>query len=237
MWHPSFRSFYLALCILLVVTASATVLPAGEKPQQQTGILWDAAVNDLLATGMYGFDAQRLPGLTMQLQHSDNLYRGLAPEKARIDGQAITFSYEGSSGLLGFSAGYILTNQQDSTGQGSVFLGLTPEQNKKFDPARSWYMAMDLSRTYQVDEDISLNLGNKTMLLNNPFDTEVGEIFSVLFNMPISYKNYITITPELQWSRPVYQNRTTSGSTGAGYSAGNSPQDVLYGGVSISFSY
>ena len=96
---------------------------------------------------------------------------------------------------------------------------------------------MDLSRTYQVDEDISLNLGNKTMLLNNPFDTEVGEIFSVLFNMPISYKNYITITPELEWSRPVYQNRTTSGSIGAGYSAGNSPQDVLYGGVSISFSY
>lgn len=219
---------------LVLLLTAAPDMHAGNKTAAQPGVPWDSAVNNLLATGMYGFDNQSLPGLTLQLQHADNLYRGLAPGQAKLNGQAITFSYEGSSGLLGFSAGYILTNQKNSSQPGAVFMGLTPEQDKRFDPANSWYMALDLSKTYQVDEAISFNLGNKTMLLKNPFDTEEGKLFSVLFNMPISYKNYLTITPELQWSRPL----SAEGSSSAYSSSdGKSPQDVFYGGVSISFSY
>ena len=222
------------LTVLFLLLTVAPELHADNNSAAQSGVPWDSAVNNLLATGMYGFDTQSLPGLTLQLQHAGNLYRGLAPGQAKLNGQAITFSYEGSSGLLGFSAGYILTNQKNSTQHGAVFMGLTPEQDKRFDPASSWYMALDLSKTYQVDETISFNLGNKTMLLKNPFDTEEGKLFSVLFNMPISYKNYLTITPELQWSRPL-----TSETSSSAYSSseGKSPQDIFYGGVSITFSY
>lgn len=227
-------SWHILLAAFVFVLIAAPTTHAGNKSAQQSGVPWDSAVNNLLATGMYGFDAQSLPGLTLQLQHADNLFRGLSPGQSKLNGQAITFSYEGSSGLLGFSAGYILTNQKSNTQHGAAFLGLVPEQDKQFNPASSWYMALDLAKTYQVDETISFDLGNKTMLLKNPFDTEEGKLFSVLFNMPISYKNYLTITPELQWSRPL-----TSGTSSSEYksSEGKSPQDIFYGGVSISFSY
>ena len=154
----------------------------------------------------------------------------------RQSGQAITFSYEGSAGLLGFSAGYILTTEPDERRPGTVFLGLDPQRSGSFDPARSWYMAFDLSRSYQVDEDLTLQLGNTTMLLKNPFDTEEGQLFSMLFNMPVSYRNYLTITPMLQWTRPVAGSPAGGGAPAAAEPVATTP-NVFYGGISISFSY
>jgi hypothetical protein len=164
------------------------------------------------------------------------MYRGLAPDKSPINGQAITFSYDGSSGLLEFSAGYILSSPRNNQEPGTIFLGVDSQPDKTFDPARSWYMAIDLSRSYQIDENINFSLSNKAMLIKNPFDTEEGHIFSMLFNMPISYKNYLTITPELQWSRPVSRTNYSNSIQNSGDQE-KSPHDVFYGGVSISFSY
>jgi len=227
---------YLAVFVLVAQSAQP-VRAAGEQSARNAGTAWDSAVNSLLSTGLYGFDSQSAPGLKVQLQHADALYRGLTPDKKQLNGQAITFSYEGSTGLLEFSAGYILTNQRNNREPGTVFLGVDAEPDQAFDPGRSWYLAFDLSRSYQIDDQLSFNLGSKTMLLRNPFDTNEGQIFSMLFNMPISYKNYLTITPELQWSRPVSRfdsanNPATSGATGE-----KSSEDVFYGGISISFSY
>jgi hypothetical protein len=222
--------------LTLAVLPGGTV-HAGDTSSPDIGSAWDNAVNSLLATGMYGFDRQNTPGLTVQLQHSQNMYKGLAAGKAPIDGQAITFSYDGSSGLLEFSAGFMLTSQRNNQEPGTIFLGVDDASDSTFNPGRSWYMAFDLSRSYQIDDTLSFSLGSKTMLLKNPFDTEEGHIFSVLFNMPISYKNYLTITPELQWSRPVSRSSyTNSGSTSSGLQE-KSSEGVFYGGVSVSFSY
>lgn len=232
----SLKSLYLTALALIIVSAGS--VHAADKLSPPRGTAWDNAVNSLLATGMYGFDSQSAPGLTVQLQHSENLYRGLTANKAQLNGQAITFSYEGSSGLLAFSAGYILSGQRSNREPGTIFLDVDPEPEKTFDPGRSWYMALDLSRTYQVDENISFSLGNRTMLLKNPLDTEEGHIFSMLFNMPISYRNYLTITPELQWSsRPVSRTNFSSSTRTVGDMQEKAPQDVFYGGVSVSFSY
>jgi len=226
---------YLTVFALIVLFAGA--VHAGEKSKPIQGSAWDSAVNNLLATGMYGFDSQSSPGLSIQLQHSDKMYKGLAPNKAQINGQAITFSYDGSSGLLEFSAGYILSSQRNNRESGTIFMGVDPEPDRTFDPGRSWYMALDLSRSYQVDENISFSLGNRALLIKNPFDTEEGHIFSMLFNMPISYRNYLTITPELQWSRPVSRTNFSNSIRTSGDTQDKSPQDVFYGGVSVSFSY
>jgi len=225
------------LGVFTLIALPAGTVQAGEKSSPDVGSAWDNAVNSLLATGMYGFDRQSTPGLTVQLQHSDTLYRGLAADKPQISGQAITFSYDGSSGLLEFSAGYILTNQRNNQEPGTIFLGVDAAPDKTFNPGRSWYMAFDLSRSYQIDDTLSFSLGNKTMLIKNPFDTEAGHIFSVLFNMPISYKNYLTITPELQWSRPVSGSNYTNSGTTSGDLHEKSSKGVFYGGVSVSFSY
>ena len=231
------KSFLTLICLAVftLITLPARTLHAGNTPTQ--GSAWDSAVNSLLATGLYGFDRQSTPGLTVQLQHSDNLYHGLAADKPQINGQAITFSYDGSSGLLEFSAGYILSSQRNNQEPGTIFLGVDSQPDKTSEPGRSWYMAFDLSRSYQVDENINFNLSNKFMLIKNPFDTEEGHIFSMLFNMPISYKNYLTITPELQWSRPVSQTNYSNSLRTSGDIPEKSPQDVFYGGISVSFSY
>lgn len=226
------------LAVVALLSVSAGNVCAGEKPSSAVGTAWDSAVNNLLATGMYGFNSQGTPGLKVQLQHSENVYKGLSPDKPQLKSQAITFSYEGSSGLLEFSAGYILTSQQNNQEPRTIFLGVDSTPEKTFDPGRSWYMAFDLSsRSYQVDENISFNLDNKAMLIKNPFDTEEGHIFSMLFNMPISYKNYLTITPELQWSRPVPHTNYSNSARASGDIEEKSPENIFYGGVSISFSY
>ena len=220
----------------LLLGAAATEISAGDPGSSAGGTVWDNAVNSLLATGMYGFDAQDLPGLSVQLQHSARPHPELDITGTSPGGQAITFSYEGSAGLLGFSAGYILTTEPDERSPGTVFLGPDPQRSGSFDPARSWYMAFDLSRSYQVDEDLTLQLGNTTMLLKNPFDTEEGQLFSLLFNMPISYRNYLTITPMLQWTRPVAGGGAGGGAPAAA-GQGTTTPNVFYGGISISFSY
>ena len=230
------RSFpHLLLVSVLLGAGAAGMAHAGNSsPHSET--VWDSAVNSLLATGMYGFDAQGLPGLTVQLQHSGHRYQGLNMARTDAGSQAITFSYEGSVGLLGFSAGYILTTEEDAHKPGAVFLGLDPQRTGDFDPGRSWYMAFDLSRSYQVDDNLTFQLGNTTMLLHNPFDTEEGQLFSMLFNMPISYRNYLTVTPMLQWSRPLSGDPAASSGAGAAAEGKASP-NVFYGGISISFSY
>lgn len=225
-------------CLCVVLLCGLPAAQAAERsavPAGQTG--WDSMVSSLLATGMYGFSSAAAPGLTVQLQHADADLMGVSPEAARLDAQAITFSYEGSSGLLEFSAGYILANQKNNRDEGAVFLGINPRIDADFDPSHSWYLALDLSRSYQVDDSITFSFGNRAMLLENPFDTREGHIFSLLFNMPISYKNYLTITPRFQWSRPL--GDATSPLTGRQPTPldRTSPQDVFYGGVSISFSY
>lgn len=232
------RRFFSLLPVVatLLLGAAATAASAGDPSSSAGGTVWDNAVNSLLATGMYGFDAEDLPGLSVQLQHSAHRHPDLNIAGTSPGGQAITFSYEGSAGLLGFSAGYILTTEPDERSTGTVFLGLDPQRSGSFDPARSWYMAFDLSRSYQVDEDLTLQLGNTAMLLKNPFDTEEGQLFSLLFNMPISYRNYLTITPMLQWTRPVAGGGAGGGAPAAA-GQGTTTPNVFYGGISISFSY
>ena len=199
--------------------------------------LWDSAVNKLLAAGLYGVDTGKAP-LAVRIESSKDLYKGLAADKSRLNGRSITFSYEGSSGLLGFSAGYIYTSGAVEGNLGAVYLGLDdPMGFNVYDKSRSWYLALDLSTSYRPHDDIVLGLSGKTMLMDDPYSLRNGQIFSFLLNMPVSYKKYITITPELQWSRTLPgQGQTITGLRPAS-EQDNGGRDVIYGGVSISFSY
>ncbi len=201
--------------------------------------LWDGAVNRLLAAGLYGFDVPGAqPTMSIRLEQAQDLYKGLAADKARLNGQNITFSYAGSSGLLGFSAGYIYTSGTDEGRLGSVFLGLDdPMGFKANDPSKSWYLALDLSTSYQPHDNVVLGLAGKALLLQDPYSLQQERMFSFLLNMPVSYKKYITITPELQWSRPLAGQEHFFSSSQGGQKEGAADNDVFYGGVSISFSY
>ncbi len=226
--HPLLFFF---LIIAGISAFSSPLRAEGELP------LWDSAVNKLLAAGLYGVDTGRAP-MAVRVESSTDLYKGLAADKARLNGRSITFSYEGSSGLLGFSAGYIYTSGAVEGNFGAVYLDLDdPMGFKAYDNSKSWYLALDLSTSYQPHDDIVLGLSGKTMLMDDPYSLNNDRIFSFLLNMPVSYKKYITITPELQWSRSLPgQNRNFPGFQ-APADQETTGKDVLYGGVSISFSY
>ncbi|HHD56759.1 MAG TPA: hypothetical protein ENK89_03655 [Desulfobulbaceae bacterium] len=223
---------FFLLLVTGMLTTGSPLMAESELP------LWDGAVNRLLAAGLYGIDTNDTPSMALRVETTGDMYKGLAADKARLNGQSITFSYEGSSGLLGFSAGYIYTSGADEGNLGSVYLGLDdPMGFNAYETGRSWYLALDISTSYQPHDDVVLGLSGKTMLMDDPYSFQDGRIFSFLLNMPVSYKKYITITPELQWSRTLpgqYQPRLDSGGV---QNQGADTKDVIYGGVSISFSY
>ncbi len=226
-------SLLLPAIIGILLATSSSLMAQSELP------LWDNAVNRLLAAGLYGVDLKDTPGVAaMHVDRTQDLYKGLAADKARLNGQSITFSYEGSSGLLGFSAGYIYTSGTEKGNLGSVYLGLDdPMGFNTYDPTKAWYIALDLSTSYQPYDNISLGLAGKTMLMKDPYDLHEGRLFSFLLNMPVSYKKYITITPELQWSRPLSGQKNFLSGNIDSRDQRSASKDIFYGGVSISFSY
>ncbi len=227
-------------CISLLFLSIVGILATSSSLMAQSDLpLWDNAVNRLLAAGLYGVDLKDAPGVAaMRFEQTQDLYKGLAADKASLNGQSITFSYEGSSGLLGFSAGYIYTSGTEKGNLGSVYLGLDdPMGFNTYDPTKAWYIALDLSTSYQPYDNISLGLVGKTMLMKDPYGLREGRLFSFLLNMPVSYKKYITITPELQWSRPVSGQKSFLSDGIDSQEQGAASKDIFYGGVSISFSY
>ncbi len=223
---------------LLVSTGGIDSARAADRHSADLSSQWDSAVSSLLlAAGMYGANTQEGQGTNLTLSQSQNLLNGLPADQARLDGNNITLSYSGSSGRLGFSAGYIYTSLQENQEPGTIFLGLDSLNQNPFADNSPWYLAFDLSKSFQVNDNISVGIGSKAMLMKTPFDDQDGRMLSMLLNLPMSYKNYFTITPELQWSRALPDSANQN--SPAGYSPRDraDDKDVFYGGMSISFSY
>lgn len=232
------RHFALMLAMVVSIPLGSTPLQGAETAVPNSGTAWDATVNTLLATGMYGVSNTMLEGLSIHLQRADNTLPGFPLAQSPLSTQAITFSYEGSSGLLEFSAGYILTQAPTDQRSGSIFLGIEPDgEDGTFDPEGSWYLSLGLSRSYQMGDDLALSLGNRAIVFQNPFDIREGHLFSLLFSMPITYKKSLTVTPELQWTRPLSPAAADSSPDSSSTGTGSPKGDVFYGGVSIRFAY
>lgn len=232
------RQFAPILALIVALLLNNSPLQAAEPVAPQTETAWDTTINTLLATGMYGLNSPLPEGVMIHLHKADTHLPGLPYAQSPLSAQAITFSYEGSSGLLAFSAGYLLSHDPTENQPASVYLDMEPVgDDPTLEPERSWYLALDLSRSYQIDNDLTVSLGNRAFLIKNPFDTRDSHLFSLLFSLPITYKNFLTITPELQWTRPLSPSSTDPSSNFSASGEDASMEDVFYGGVSIRFSY
>lgn len=224
------------LIALLALSVGSTVVSAADREVADLSSQWNSAVSSLLlAAGMYGLDAKTGQGSNLSLTQSKNLFKGLPFEQGHLDGQSITLSYSGSAGRLGFSAGYIYTSLQDNQEPETILLDL--DSLNPFQRANPWYFALDMSKSFQVNDNIAVGFGTKAMLMKTPFDDQDGRVISMLLNLPLSYKNYFTITPELQWSRSLPDENTQAGSNNYSKRISAEEEDVFYGGMSISFSY
>jgi hypothetical protein len=200
----------------------------------------DRAVSSLLlAAGMYGgldTSTNNNEGLYLSMNQSKDILKGLVSDKGQFDGQDITLSYYGSTGRLGFSAGYIYTVPEIGLEEpGSVVLGLHAGNPNFEEMTKPWYLTLDYSHAFQVNEDFSLGMGTKTMLLapQIALTEQVGSQAVMSLNLPVSYKGFLTVTPEVQWSRSL----ANEGKDQAAVSSSDAALDSFYGGMSISFSY
>ena len=226
------------LTTLLAVSIGSTAVSAGDRQVANFSSQWDSAVSSLLlAAGMYGLDAKADQGANLSLSQSENLFKGLSFEQRQLDAQNITLSYSGSAGRLGFSAGYIYTSLQDNQEPGTMLLDLDALNQNPFQSSNPWYLALNMSKSFQVSDTIAVGFGSKAMLMKSPFDEQDGRVISMLFNLPMSYKKYFTITPELQWSRSLPDENNRTGSNNYSKRTTAEEEDIFYGGMSISFSY
>jgi hypothetical protein len=233
------KQFFTSCIIaLFALTSGPSAVSAEEVYNADFSSQWDSAVSSLLlAAGMYGLNTENNQGVNFSVEQATNMFKGISFEHNQFTGQNITLSYKSSSGKLGFSAGYIYTSLQDNQEPDALFLDLDSVNNNPFNSDNPWFLALDMSTSFQVNDAFTVGFGSKAMLMKNPFDDQDGRVLSMLLNLPMSYKNYFTITPELQWSRtlPDAINRAA----GSNYSGSGSAadKDVFYGGMSISFSY
>ncbi len=221
---------FLTMSVLAVLAGASSALADGTVRIDSS--VWDRAVDNLLAAGMYGIG----PEVSLGLQGANTFIPGPSAGLERFSGHAITLSYRGSFGLLGFSSGYIYTSDRMPGPAGSLFAGPNPEEQHSVDPGTDWFMAIDLSGDRQLHHDLTIGLGGRTVLMKDPHDQHNGRILSFLLNMPMSYKKFITITPELQWSHSLSAVPFSSGGAKVG-NRQDRGQDIFYGGVSVTFSY
>ena len=233
----------IALTALLIGNESARAEDAKQNIISST--YDESAVSSLLlAAGMYGGlnKESSSPGVSLSLGQSKDIMKGLLTEQGKFDGQDITLSYEGSAGRLGFSAGYIYTTGDKDQDRGAVLLGLDNYSKNTLNniQERPWYVTLDLSRSFQLNTDLAVGVGSKAVLLTNKLDEEnsTNKAASMSLYLPVSYKGFLTVTPEFQWSRALL----TDGEQGTRNDIENffDPEDgqnAFYGGMSISFSY
>ena len=204
----------------------------------------ESAVSSLLlAAGMYdGLNDESTPGVNLSLGQSKDMMKGLFTDQGQFDGQDITLSYEGSAGRLGFSAGYIYTTGETDPNGGPVLLGLDNYSKNALNniEERPWYVTLDLSRSFQLTNNLAVGVGSKAVLLTNNPDEEdnINKAVSMSLNLPVSYKGFLTITPEFQWSRSLLTNDEQGARNDIdSFLDPEDGQNAFYGGMSISFSY
>jgi hypothetical protein len=236
---------YLCVALTALLVGNKSVQAEDAKQNFISRAYEESAVSSLLlAAGMYGgLNDDSSPGVSLSLGQPKNMVKGLFTDQGQFDGQDITLSYEGSEGRLGFSAGYIYTTGEKDLNGSSVLLGLDNYSKNTLNSMqeRPWYVTVDLSRSFQVGDNFAVGVGSKAVLLSNNLDEEnsTNKAVSMTLNLPVSYKGFLTVTPEFQWSRALL----TDGEQGSGggdaqnlFDAENG-QDAFYGGMSISFSY
>ena len=227
---------YLLISALALTFNNGSVF-AADTDTTNLSSQWDSALSSLLlAAGMYGLDTHNSDGLDLSLSQSTNMLKGVSSELGSLDNRNITLSYSGSSGKLGFSAGYIYTSLQNNLEPDTILVDLDSLNHNPLANTDPWYLSLNLSRSFQVSDSIALGVGSQAMLMKTPHENQEGRILSMLLNLPVSYKNYFTITPELQWSRSLPDATTLQKDYLSNHKA-TEEEDIFYGGMSISFSY
>ncbi len=149
----------------------------------------------------------------------------------------LSFSYEGSGGLLGFSSGYIYSADNENSFLVNNTSERTFAERLSPDTATNLYMGLNLTRSIPLSRNVDLGLSAGVIYLEDIYNYQDDGTVSLLFVMPLEISNSLTIAPKMHWSRPL--TRGGAENDEAQLENDNTAVDSgsFYGGVSISFAY
>lgn len=157
---------------------------------------------------------------------SDNRYR---PQSADF----ISFSYSGSSGLLGFSSGYISSRNDMLDGEMESDDGSGYSEEMK-----NLYVGLDMNHSVALTDDINVGLRAGLIYIGDIYREREDDAVSVLFVMPVEINKSLTIEPRIHWTRTLTEQDSGTRNKGTIEEPGSQEDNgSFYGGVSVSLSY
>ena len=166
----------------------------------------------------------------------------------------MTISYDGSYGMVGYSAGYIYyaLDAEDDTQEIYASLSLdvitAPTLTVYRDMAKfpGWYTSLDFSHSFDLMENLALGLGAKVSYLYVDDEstladpTDPNSSYSAFHDGVVSLTLSYTVTENLVISPEAYYSFALSSDARdviEEKSADGNDSDFFYGGVSASFSF
>lgn len=166
----------------------------------------------------------------------------------------VTLSYAGSCSFADYSVGYIYyaLDGADDTQEVYASAGLktllTPTLTiyRDYDSFPGWYITADISHSFPVSDDLSLDLGAKIGYLDvddestksyrdDPTDA-YSEFHDAVISASMAFPlgQYFSITPEIYYSFPLTSDAEDDIEDSNLYS---NDSDYIYGGVTLSMSF
>ncbi len=249
-----------AICLLIAVTTS---FAGDEKPTAEL---------EMSVLSQYIWRGQELsqdslvlqPSLTVEYKgFGFNLWGNLDTETVLEDTNNwnetdMTLYYGTNIGPVGVTGGYIyyaLDGIDDSqevflSASLDTFLNPTITVYREFAHSPSWYITAEVSHSFALPYDMSLDLGAQASYLKSNDATAYPEIsghgiptgdkfsnlhdgtISAALNIPVD--RYVTVTPQVYWTFPLSGDAADE----MDYrSVDGNDNNFVYGGISINFSF
>ncbi len=149
----------------------------------------------------------------------------------------ISFAYENTNGPLKFSTGYIYTAAIDENLGLEDLAELGYKEYTSYGHSPDWYLAIDLSHSILLSEDIKLGFDAQISYLVDAFSEQEDKKVSMFFNVPVTLNNSLTISPRFQYTRSLMDDSKKDSSSSGDNGNDLTSKGDFYGGVSISFAY
>ena len=181
-----------------------------------------------------------------------NLWGNLDTDQTGMDSESfnwnetnMTISYDGSTGMVGYSVGYIYYDIDGGEDTAEIYLGasldttLSPSLTLYVDIANvpGWYANLSVGHSIAIGETMSLDLGASIGFLDD--DDDYSELHDGVLSaaMPITISENFTVTPEFYVSMAL-SSEAEDNIDAANLDAINDEESTfVYGGVSASFAF
>jgi hypothetical protein len=184
-----------------------------------------------------------------------NLWGNLDTKQYSVDPEAdktsnynetdLTLSYDGSAGIFGYGAGYILysveglKDSQEFYAKASVNTLLTPTLTvyKETTGLQGWYAKLGVGHTLELTKDVKLALGASAGYLDdeNDYNALHDGVVSATLSVPVA--TYITVSPQLYYSFPLSSKAKDFLKNYNSGAIDKNKADFVYGGIAVDFAF